>query len=367
MADWSKRTSARRYRYMRVDRKTGREVARLDMLRGGRITRNLDVRVMETAEVTTVGSLSIGPDLVRIYMDAEWPDGERESVALGTFIPTIPSRDVSARFSRSKVTMRGRLQELLDDGFSSPIVLPGGTNAVDAARKICEEMGIAVIADPSDFAITRERVYGIGAEQNNSEVGDTKLDMVNDLLSLAGFWAAKTDPYGRVLLRKHRAVSERPPVWSFIEGSSAIFEPQMEEERDTASVANHVVCYYSSDSETMVGEAWDRDPESEFSTVSVGRTITKSYSYTDLPDGKTQQDRQTHADNAAKRLLGTAQSVIHRVRLRHAYAPMTVTEAVDVSYPSGRIAGRYEIRVQEMELSGGTPTNTELRSWERWS
>ena len=352
---------------MRVDRKTGREVGALDMLRGGRITRNLDVRVMETAEVKRIGNLDIGADLVRIYMDSEWPDGTSESVVMGTFIPTVPSRSVRSGYSTANVTMRGRLQELLSTGFAYPMSIKAGANAVEEVKKVCEEAGLEVVADPSDYKISRDRVYGINAEQNDSEVGDTKLDMVNDLLSLAGFWAAKTDPYGRVLLRRYKNVKERPSVWSFTEGRGATFEPEMDEERDTSDVANHVVCYYASEEKTIVGEAIDDDPESEFSTASVGRTITKSYSYTDLPDGATDEERQAMADKTAERLLKTSQSVIHRVTMRTAYVPVTVTDSVDVSYRSGGISGKYEVRVQEIDLTGGAPTKIELRNWERWS
>lgn len=357
---WYERTSSTRYRYVRVSRKTGLEVGALTMLKGGSITRNNDVRILETAECERVGPLDIGADLVRVYMSSTWPDGTTADTCLGTFLPVVPGRSVKAGYSTATVSMRGRLQELLDDGYGDPVVLAKGTNAVAAAADVCRQSGLTVVADSSDYVISRVRTYGIGAKQNNSEVGTTKLDMVNDLLSLAGFRAAKTDPYGRVLLRRYQPLSEKSPVWTFREGPSAKFEREMDEERDASEVANHVVVAYVTDEQTIIGEAYDTDPASEFSTATVGRTITKGYEFNELPGGG-----QAQADAYARRLLAQNQSVIKKVSMRCAYSPVSVNDAVALDYASGGISGKFEVRVMNMSLTAGCPTQVELRSWDR--
>lgn len=363
MADWNDRISSTSYRFMRVDRKTGLETEQLTMLKGGTITRNNDVRIMETAEVGVVGSLSLGPDLVRIYMDARFDDGTEKTEMLGTFIPSIPSRDVRSGYSTSTVKLYGRLQELLDDKFTTPVTLPGGSNAVQEAKKVCEGMGLTVIADQSSYTTTNARSYGVGASQSNSETGDTKLDMVNDLLSLADFMAVKTDPLGRVLMRKYIAPEDRAPSWEFSEGPNARFESAMTDERDTTSVANHVVVYYRTDEETVVGEAWDHD--TEFSVENQGRTITQTYEYTSLPEEDTPEARKEYAKNRAVSLLRTAQAVIRRITLSHAYAPLSIGDSVQLDYPSGGVQGKFEIRTMKLSLVGGCRTETELRQFQR--
>ena len=362
---WNDRTSSTSYRFMRVSRSTGYETGMIRVLKGGTITRNNDVRIMETAEATLVGDLDIGPDFIRIYMDAEWPDGSAESVVLGTFLPVVPSRDVKDGYSTSTVKMYGRLQELLDDKFSAPITLEKGTNAVLAAKSVCEQAGLEVIADESDYTITDARMYGVGAQQNNSAVGDTKLDMVNDLLDLANFRAAKTDPMGRVLLQRYVDPMKNAAKWTFEEGPLAKFESDMTDERDITSAANHVVVRYATEDEVLVGEAWDTDPNSDLSTVSRGRVITKSYEYTSLPEGDTKDDRQAYADRRATTLLGTAQSTIRRVSITHTYAPVTVNDTVSLVYRSGGVVGDFEIRVQKLRLAGGCPVDAELRQFRR--
>lgn len=362
---WNDRTSSTRFRFMRVSRKTGFETEQLSMLKGGSITRNNDVRAMETAEVGCIGDIDLGPDFVRIYMDAQWPDGASTSIALGTFLASTPTRAIKRGYQTATVKMTGRLQELLDDSFARPVTLTKGANAVAEAKKVCEDMGMTVISDPSDFTITRTRVYGIGQEQNNSEVGSTKLDMVNDLLSLAGFWAAKTDPMGRVLFKRYQELSDRAPTWTFEEGPRCKFDQSWDGEEDNSEIANHVVCVFSSDSQTVIGEAWDRDPDSIWSTESIGRSITKAYTFTEIPKAENGLSVQQMADKKAAQYLKQNQSVIERYTFRHAYCPATVTDAVNIRYGSAGVSGKFEVRVQQMSLTAGCPTQCEARRFNR--
>lgn len=362
---WYRRIARTFFKFVRVSRKTGNELEFLPMLKGGTITRNNDVRIFEQADIECVGKLDIGADLVRIYMDAVFMGGHVETVPLGTFIPVIPTRSIHSLYSTSTVKMYGRLQELLWDKFSTPVSLAKGANARDEAKKAAEGIGLTVFADPSNYTITNPRSYGIGVEQNNSDTDDTKLGMVNDLLSLPNFAAAKTDTMGNVLMRKYVSPSERPVSWVMQEGEFARFESDMTDENDITNIANHVVAVYKGESETYVGEAWDRDAESRFSTVSRGVTITNSYSYSDIPVGGSAEEKQAYADKRAATLLNTAQSSVRHVTVNGAFYPRTVGDLVTLDFPSGGISGNFEIRTQKLTLSGGCPIETELRQFTR--
>lgn len=370
MARWSERFTNTSYRFMRVDRKTGLETAVLNAFKGGVVTRNDDTRIKESAEFPMVGEVDFGPDLVRVYMTVEWAGGETKEVVLGTFLPVVPGRSIRAGYSTASVRMYGRLQELIDDRFSAPVTVSKGENAVAVAKRVCEGCGLTVVAEPSDYTVTDTRAYGIGAEQNNSEIGDTKLDMVNDLLDLAGFRAAFTDPMGRVVFEKYRDPGEIAPSWSFSQGDPNVrLDPAIEEERDYTNAANHVVVIYGPDKngKVIASEAWDRSPDSPLSTVRRGRTITRGYSYMDLPPGKTDGEMQSYADKRAKTLLSTAQSVIWRLSLRHPYIPVKVNDTVDISYEAGGVKGRFQVRAQTLTLGGGCAVDSEVRVFRRRS
>lgn len=359
------------YRFVRVPRAGGGAVGLIRAARGGTITRNDDTRVKESAEVDLVGSCDVGSDLVRVFADFSWDDGTEWTECLGTFVPAVPSRSVKSGYSTSTLRLYGRLQELYDDAFATPYTVTGGSNAVEVAAQVARDAGLEVVAEESDFVTTQTRCYGIGAESRQADAGDggsseTKLDMINDLLALAGFRAAYTDPYGRVVMERYRDPAEIAPSWRFEEGPRAKFCAEMEEEYDYTNTANHVVVRYANDAgEVVVGEAWDNDPESALSTVSRGRTITKGYSYTELPALTASQTRQEYADARARTLLSTAQSVVRRYTFTHAYCPVAVNDRVELAYASAGIDEMVQVRTQTITLKAGCPVECEARKFRR--
>lgn len=365
--DWADGFVKTTYRYMRVSRKTGKETGRITCLKDGAVTRNDDTRIKESAEATMLEDYDFGADFVRIYIEVETFAGKKLTDCLGTFLPVVPSRTVNGMIAKSTLKLYGRLQEFLDDKFGTPYTVAKGANAVAVVKKVCEDMGFEVIAESSDYTVSDSRYYGVGAKQNNSETGDTKLDMINDLLDLAGFRGIYTDRMGRVVLEKYRDLNSTAPTWSFVEGANARFERSVTDEWDYTSTANHVVVRYSSteSNQAVVGEAWDNDPNSPLSTVSRGRTITSSYTYEELPPGKTDTAKKEYANTRAQSLLNTAQSTIHRITFTCAYTPLAINDAIYFSYPTGDLQGKFSIRTITLKLSGGCPTTIEARRYTR--
>lgn len=374
---WYEAFTSTGYRFMRVSRETGKEIERIGVVSGGTITRNDSTSIKESAEMTLVGSYDFGPDLLRIYAEFGWMDGTTADVCLGTFLPVTPSRSVKAGYSTASLKLYGRLQELLDDKFAKPYTVAPGSNAVLVAKSVVESMGFECIAEESDYTTTQTRYYGVGAEtdqvdesddSDSSSTKDTKLGMVNDLLDLAGFRAAFTDPYGRVILQKYVDASNKPVAWEFIEGANAKFCAEMEEERDYTDTANHVVVRYgSSTGDVVIGEAWDNDPNSDLSTVSRGRTITTSYTYNELPEVSEDQTQQEYADARAATLLKTAQAIVRRFTFIHTYAPVALSDVVKLEYPSAGIDETPQVRTQTITLSAGCPVECEARKFNRRS
>lgn len=366
-SEWGSHLIDTRYRYVRVSRSTGEELEVIPALKGGSVTRNDDTSIKESAEAELIGSYDFGADFIRVYIRGQLPNGEWLTDVLGTFIPAIPSATVKGAMRRCTLKMYGRLQALLDDSFATGYTVEAGANAVEVAKSICEGAGLEVIADPSDYTVTNARQYGIKNNQENSDTSDTKLGAVNDLLDLAGFRAAFTDPMGRVRLQRYRALETIAPTWNYIEGENAKFEKELEEEFDYTDTANHVVVRYTDSmaGTVIIGEATDNDPNSYLSTVSRGRMITKAYDYTTLPEGKDEAAMTAYANTRAATLLRTAQSVIYRITASTAYTPIGINEAVNFDYPTADISGKFQVRCMTMTLSAGCPTSVEMRRYVR--
>lgn len=365
MADWTRRFDAA-YRFMRVSRATGYETERLaGFERGGTIERNLDTETKESGSVGHVGALDLGADLVRVWLDATFPDGSTESVALGTFLASTTSRAYDGMASTVDVKLAGRLSELSATQFAQPFCLPSGTNLVSYAAQIARSCGLAVDADPSDHVSTEPLYYGIqSGEQEASSQSQTKLAVINDLLDRAGFDSARTDPYGTVLMRRTQGVAERAPTWEFVEGKNARFLRDVTDERDTTGVANVVYAVYTGAAEdggeqvTTIGTATDDDPASPWSTASLGREIVARYDYSE-------HATQQQADAKAAELLASARSVLRKVTLSHVRAPVTIGDAARVDYRSAGITCTMSVRTQRITLGDGCLTETEVRAYER--
>lgn len=352
--DWSEPFHSE-YRYMRVSRSSGAETARLaGFLDGGSIERNAGTQVKEKGSVVHSGPLDLGSDLVRVYLDATGMyTGWSVSVPLGTFLPSTISRDVDGAVSTCKVELTGRLGELAQDQFERPVSVPSGADPVAKAAEIARSAGLDVIADASTYRLSTAWTFGL-----DNEDGESKLDAVNDLLEIAGFSSATTDPMGRVLMRRYVPPGEREPVHFFREGRDARFLRPMTDERDASDVANVVVVVYSDQESTVVGTAVDSDPRSPYSTVSMGRRIVARYEYSDVA---TQQE----ADAKAAELLRTNRSVIRRVTFTHVYAPLTIGDVVSMDYATGGVRETLSIRTQSVDLAAGCPVKCEGRSYGR--
>lgn len=352
--DWSEPFHSE-YRFMRVSRSSGAETARLaGFLDGGSIERNADTQVKEKGSVIHSGALDVGADLVRVYLDATGMyTGWSVSVPLGTFLPSTISRDVDGAVSTCKVELTGRLGELAQDQFERPVSVPSGADPVAKAAEIARSAGLDVIADVSPYRLSTAWTFGL-----DNEDGDSKLDAVNDLLEIAGFSSAATDPMGRVLMRRYVPPGEREPVHTFREGRDARFLRSMTDERDASNVANVVVAVYSDQDTTVIGTAVDSDPRSPYSTTSMGRRIVARYEYSDAAT-------QRQADAKAAELLKTNQSVIRRVTFTHTYAPLAVGDVVSMDYATGGVRESLAIRAQAIDLGAGCTVKCEGRSYGR--
>lgn len=358
MADFTARFSSS-YRFMRVSRATGNETERLRNIKaGGTIERNQDSSY-ETGSVDYTGTLDLGADLLRIYLDAEFPDGSSASEPLGTFLVSAPKLERNGAVATGTADLSGRLREIVDDEFDVPRTVSAGTNAVELGAALLREAGFDVVSDESGYALSTEWVLGVG-----DELG-TRLKAVNALLDAAGFCSVSCDAMGRAVLRRYAEPQDRAPVMTLAEGAGARFEAAVTDELDKGRVANVVHADFSTSEESVRGTAIDDDPASEYSTVSRGWRLVATYSYDDLPEGDTAEQRQAAADSKAEELLRTQQSAVRRITLRHVYAPLSVGDAVDIRWPGAGIEGRFAVRKLVLTLVGGCPMNMEVRRYER--
>lgn len=380
MADWTKPFMAS-YSWWRVDRAsytyrtpdyegdfyaTGTETEQVTNITEATLQLNDSTETFETGLARCVGPLDVGNDLVRCHLTATWEDGTTEDVVLGTYDVSVPSRDVHGSYEECSAILDGRLMELQQDAFEEPKVIQKGSNPFAYAGMWVRERGITFSEDRPlshylDWPAPSQLVYGIGAED-----GGTVLSAYNGVMvGVQGVRAAKTDPYGRIIIQDPIDY-DGTPVWTFAEGVNATFLEDAVDERDTSKVCNVAICVYESDSATYVGTAEDTDDSSPWSIANYGRRKAAVYTYNEAPAGSTDAERQATADAKAAKLLDENRSIVRRVTISHVYCPARVGDIVEVSYPSAGIHGKFAIRTQTIDVgSAGCMTVSELRRFER--
>lgn len=350
-------------RVMRVDRQTGNETGRMaGVLRGGAVTRNQDTEVTESATLDYVSDMEPDAGLVRIWADLSYEDGGHESIALGTFLPDGPKREVSGGEASSQpLNLYGRLRELADDQFPYPVSLQAGADPLEFIDNTIREAGLTLAPhQTAEYRLGSTWTFGMDDSAQKS-----KLSAINELLTLMGWNSARTDPMGQVTLSPYVQPKDRAPSWTFREGAGARFLRSMTDERDWFDTRNQIIVIYSDEDRDIRGIATDLNPGSEFSLPNRGRIISQTYTYTDIPDGMSDADAKAMADAKAAELLATAQAVIRRVTFTHIYAPVSLGDVVTLDYPSGGVRDNFAIRTQKISLTAGLPVECEARSFTR--
>ena len=366
MADWTKPFDAA-YVWRRVPRKsyayangnyfdlTGTETETLDAITGGTIETNADTDTFTTASIECAEVPNVGTDLIRCHLVATFEDGTVEDVVLGTWLPSIPKRDIEAPNASCTVRLDGRLMELEQDAFAPPVTVNAGVDAPSYVALICHNNCITTVypLPQNTKTLGTKWVIGLSSDEDGDE---SKLAAINRMLGFAGCRAAQTDEYGRVLMRMPIDYASAP-VWTFREGASATFLNDATDERDATDICNVVIALFESQESTTIGRA--EDHSSEWSIENLGREKVGIYKYNDAAT-------QAQANAKAAELLENQLSVIRRVTIRHVWCGARTGDVVALEWPSVGISGNFAIRRQTIAVgSAGCICTSELRRFER--
>lgn len=316
--NWMREGRLDRFRYVRVSWPDMAELGEMGNVTGATVTENSLAELKTSGSLEYVGPLDLGDDLVRIYSDSEL-DGEQETVCHATLFATTPQTDWSGAVRSGKADMYSVLWVLQQNRISETFTAEEGTNAVALAKSLAEGYGnnLTVVATASDACVNAAHTW---------DSGTTHLEIVNWLLSFAGYESAGVDAYGNVRMVPYEEPSGKAAAALFSDTQDSVSEPGFAHELDVYEVPNKVTVICSNaNSDPMAADAWNNDPESPYSTVVRNKVLSRVERVSDIAD-------RAALEAKAKEILLSGMSVVETVEICHSYQPFKVGDAVMVDY-----------------------------------
>ena len=320
-----------------------RAIRRLDGVTGGSITLSNSTRLRASGTLTLTeacGPIDWMTQRVRIDYTANG-----RSWGLGVFLLSAPTRSYSEVGSTWSVDLSSPLAVPDADCVDSTFTVKAGSNLVGIAEDILYETGLEHLSvTPSTAVASSDMIY---------DPGKSKLTIVNELLSGAGYWSAHPDGAGQVHLDPYTRPADRPVVYDFREGARAIHLPEWEHGRDTAAVPNKIVFVSqgSADKPGLVGVAVNNDPSSPYSYQSRGRWIVETRTGVEAAD-------QGSIDSQARRRLIEVSTPSTAVTLQHMPVPIMPNQVV--GFTSQGYAAKGVVKEIEYSLDPTSLVKTKL-------
>lgn len=335
-----------RYRVEHLTR-TDASLGYLDGIRGGRLEWNANATLPGGGSVSLVDrvgqEINLSQDRFRIWWEVEgndpWP--------LGVYVLAAPSEMYSPEGIYRDITLIDKMTVVHGDLLTQTLQIAAGTNIIQQVVTQVQASGeTRIAATPSTASLSNAMAW---------EPGTSRLTVINDLLTVAGYWALWTDGSGQFRIEPYIAPAQRPLTWDFEEGAASIHSPFWEYEVSLWEATNTVVLVSQANAAGVVwtASAIDDNPDSPTSTVSMGRTLNP------IVEENVEASSQADLQAQATRKLIDNSNVIGKIRVSHAVVPIWYNEAV--SFKSQGMDTTATVTKMSLSLTPGSLVSAEWR------
>lgn len=245
-------------------------------------------------------------DRVRIEYDPgvdgllPWP--------VGTYMFSSP-RETNNIVRKEEVGLLTKMAVIDEDTLADTYSLDAGTPVIAAVRQLIESTGETRIAITQSGATTSNAIM--------FEAGESKLTVINDLLTSAGYRSLWCDGSGQFRVEPYVEPGNLSVSRVFESGQASIHKPGWTREQNLTGIPNRVMVINGGTDEepAIIGIAENNDTASPFSIPRRGRVITRREEVSDI-------DSQAVADSLASRMLFEAMSPVARLEVSHAIVPL---------------------------------------------
>lgn len=318
----------------------------LDGVSGGELSWNANADLPGGGHISledTGQGINVSKDRIRIW----WEVTGEEPWPLGVYVISAPSTQYHESGSGREITLIDKLAVVRDDVLVTTLQVPAGSNVVQAVVQQIQATGETKIASTSsETALSNSMTW---------EPGTSRLKVINDLLSVAGYWALWTDNRGQFRVEPYIAPADRAVVYEFKEGKASIHSADWEYELALWEATNTVVMISQADDDGTTWSAYavDDNPDSPTSTISMGRVLNP------IVEENVEAASQLDLQQQANRKLLSNSNVVGKLSVSHAPVPLWYNEAI--RFTSQGMDSKATVTKMSLNLSPGSLVSAEWR------
>lgn len=278
-------------------------------------------------------------DRVQPVFILKMPDGNYIEWPQGVFLLSSPTRKDNYGIWR-EIEAYDASVILREDKFDNRYRITAGTKYVDAITTILNSAGIRKI-NITDLS-------GVVSIDKEFEIGTTKLETVNLLLSEINYTSIWVDTYGYFTSKPYILPSDKETEYEYKTNDLSIVFEGATNELDLFNVPNKWIVTASNPEKTPLVSKYINDSEmSKTSTINRGRTIVDFRQVDDILD-------QATLDAYTKRIAYNASQVYEKVQFETALMPHhSYMDTLFVEYRNLGISSKFTETSWEMDLQAG--------------
>ena len=351
VADWKGNRFSEKYTYRKVAWGTWQEHEAYGFITSGSIEQSTESEKKVTGSFNFEGyELPSVEDLIRVYYSFKDDNGLIAKEPIATLLVSYARLDYVDTLSGVKAsgTLEGSsvLSVLEDKKIGLPMTIPRNSNAVYEAEQLILQSGLLTNMEPSAFSLSTDHTF---------DAGSSYLQIVNWLLTTAGYTEAFPDAYGVVQLKSYASAQQRKDYRTFANNEESIMYPKIEEANEWQTAPNVVRLIYNTDEACIASYAMNVTGSRSSLDAKGGREITYFEEVSDITGVSKANTMKELAESKLMELSCDTEFV----KFEHAYVPLTVYDPIRVMYSDMEWTGNADNIT--IDLSPSTKTQTRVK------
>lgn len=327
---------------------------KLTTVKNGSINIDFSRPVIGTANVTMQknNNINFHTDLLRIYyyLNNEY------RYPVGTYFLTIPeNKNSKTSYIENSIDCFDILLALEQDKLDESYVAEAGENIIELVEELITRTATWIAYDlvSCDEEIAENLCY---------EIGKSKLDVINSLLAMIGYYPLFANGYGKLIAKPW--TSSYNIAWEFLDDENGLYLPDFNHLQDFSSIYNKAVVVTNStteDTEPLISSKTleDINLDLPFSYSNINRYITRIFD--------SEAVSQTYVDLRAERELRKMAEVQETINYKHAFVSkrddgfIQPGDCYKFRNTQNNINATYRIDKMNWNLQAGSLINTMLR------